>query len=394
VGAHPPAAQLCASLQIARDHGIAPERAPKGGGGGGGSSRGKAAPPAPLSRDEAWAKAQLRTAAMGLPHRLLNGVTVSSFGTVTLDPGYVSATTLAPPGFTSHWTDANGVGFTSTIIPAGNGPYYSVRAGRAPAGAGTSASDPEAQVGVEVGSGPTPDEAWRLAAERQGEVMEIVLMRGHNQARGGADEEGDSEELDAGDELLAQAAPLAGQWGLERFGLADIGVLQALEGLPGVEGSVYQFVEQRGGWDEESRALVREAARLGKVAAVRTATGGGRRREGSAPRSDRRPRTQAERDAVTVRKLMDGMLRQLETGEARHSAAEHRARLKQEKDMQRAMEKEQRRLAKERCERCAGGKFPSRARLPPCTSASRTAFSPLPFRCPPAQGARDCSAAP
>lgn len=34
-------------------------------------------------------------------------------------------------------------------------------------------------------------------------------------------------------QLLIKAAPLAGMWGLERFGLADITVLKLLEALPG-----------------------------------------------------------------------------------------------------------------------------------------------------------------
>lgn len=34
-------------------------------------------------------------------------------------------------------------------------------------------------------------------------------------------------------QLLIKAAPLAGVWGLERFGLADVTVLKLLEALPG-----------------------------------------------------------------------------------------------------------------------------------------------------------------
>lgn len=36
-------------------------------------------------------------------------------------------------------------------------------------------------------------------------------------------------------QLLIKAAPLAGVWGLERFGLADVTVLKLLEALPGEE---------------------------------------------------------------------------------------------------------------------------------------------------------------
>ena len=51
------------------------------------------------------------------------------------------------------------------------------------------------------------------------------------------EEEAEREEVDeatqAKRQLLVRAAPLAGTWGLERFGLADITVLKLIEALPG-----------------------------------------------------------------------------------------------------------------------------------------------------------------
>ena len=41
------------------------------------------------------------------------------------------------------------------------------------------------------------------------------------------------EATEAKRQLLVKAAPLAGIWGLERFGLADVTVLKLIEALPG-----------------------------------------------------------------------------------------------------------------------------------------------------------------
>jgi hypothetical protein len=339
-------------LQIARDYGIAPERAPRGAGG----ARSKAAPPVLLSREDAWAKATARAAATALPLRLLSGVTVESLGRVTLDPGYITESSLATPGFRSHWTDDNGVTFTSAVLRGASGPLYRVWARRGAAAPpaegeeeGKDGGDDEEEedalrgAGLEMGSGSSPDQAWAGVGERQQEVQEIAVMQG-----GAAG-------LDPAEALLAAAGPLAGRWGTELYGLSELPALQAAEGLAGVEGSVYRFVEERSSWDEEGRRLAREAARVGKDGAGRGPPSGRK------PRADRRPTSQAERDAVTVAKLLDGMIRQLEGGEARSAAAELRARQKQERDMQRLQEKEERRLAKDRCAAAGRGLGPALA---------------------------------
>lgn len=319
---------------------MAPERAPKGSGTG---SRARQHAPTLLSREAAWSKAQMRAAATPLPHRLTNGGLVTNLGKVPADPaGFVLPTALALPGFTSHWTDDKGVRFTSTILQTPAGPRYAVRVSRevaAPAadGARPSAAAAKAEeLEVEIAAAVSPDAVWAAVAERQAEAAEAVLLS----TRDGQSDE-DEAVRDAADTLLLQAAPLEGVRGLERFGLADVLVLQALEGQEGVEGSPYQFVEQRTSWDEEVRRLANEALQMNKSA------GGQDSGKGDKPARGR-PRTQAERDAVTVSKLMESMLRQLETGQARSAAAEDKARQKQERDLQRALEKEQRRLAKER----------------------------------------------
>ena len=55
--------------------------------------------------------------------------------------------------------------------------------------------------------------------------------------------------------LLVKMAPLAGAWGIERYGFADAAVLAALEGLPGADACAeYVFVEERGPWEAEGQA--------------------------------------------------------------------------------------------------------------------------------------------
>lgn len=53
-----------------------------------------------------------------------------------------------------------------------------------------------------------------------------------------ADEESSAEQVNedtqAKRQLLVKVAPLAGVWGLERFGLADVNILKLIEALPGL----------------------------------------------------------------------------------------------------------------------------------------------------------------
>ena len=58
---------------------------------------------------------------------------------------------------------------------------------------------------------------------------------------------------------LVAAAPLAGAWGTERFGFAEVPILAALEALPGADACAeYVFVEERGPWEAEARRLEKE----------------------------------------------------------------------------------------------------------------------------------------
>lgn len=57
-------------------------------------------------------------------------------------------------------------------------------------------------------------------------------------------------------EWLVNLPELEGLWGMERFGLADIRVTKALEGLEGAdECTSYKFVEERSTWAAEKAHL-------------------------------------------------------------------------------------------------------------------------------------------
>lgn len=306
-------------MQIARDHGIAVEKPIRG--------AGPRRPIVLLSRPEALAKAQERGAGVPVPLALHNGVTVTSFGKVSA--AYTTQEELVMIGFSSEWTDEKGIKFISSVVDTGSGPYYTIRA--------VKADEDPAAVPVEVGAGLSPDVAWQAAAERQQEVMEVAIV--HRRSSGAA---GGDDGMEPGDHLLVKAATLAGYWGQERFGLADIKCLQALEGQPGVPDTCYQFVEERSSWDEEGRQLLREAGQhgIGRVPM--------RSISSSRSRAARHPKSKEERDAAIVQRIMDGMIRQLEAGEARAAAAAQRAALRRDRELQRTLEKEQKKLLKER----------------------------------------------
>lgn len=305
-------------MQIARDYGIVVEKGSRGGGG--------AAPKKPivtLSRDDALAKVLERAASIELPLKLSHGITVTNIGSVRSE--YVTETSLPLIGYTAEWVDENGVKFISKVVDTGNGPYYSVHA-VLDATEGESSAEP-----VEVGAGLTPVAAWQAAGERQHDVMELAAL--HKQEGSSHDEE-----MEPGDSLLLRAASLAGQWGLQRFGFADVKCLQALEGQPGVASTRYKFIEERSSWEAEAGRLQREASHHALADGMAP----------SRPRASRRPKSQAERDKVAVTRVIEGMVRQLEAMEARDTAAEQKAMAKKEKEAQRLLEKERRRLAKER----------------------------------------------
>lgn len=297
--------------QIARDFGIHVETRGGRGGGGGGQKRQVVA----LSRDEAMRNAKSAAEVAILPMVLSNGVTVKSFGTVK--PEYVSETLLPMVGYTAEWTDQHGVRFVSTIKDLEFGPYYVV-----------SIAVAEGQASVEVGSGLLPDAAWQAATERQAELL-------GNGNQGGDRRSVVKDEVELRDELLQNAAPLAGCWGLERFGLADIQCLAALEGQSGVENTVYKYVGERSTWEEERKWLQLEGKAHSKHRKQLKLRRGARSVE--------------ERDKMVVERVIDRMIRQIEAVEARNAAGRQRARSRNEGDVASLMlQKEQLRMAKER----------------------------------------------
>ena len=74
------------------------------------------------------------------------------------------------------------------------------------------------------------------AAQSSGRQSDTAAMPNgsHAEADGTSEQPEEVDEATAVKrQLLIKAAPLAGVWGLERFGLADVTVLKLLEALPG-----------------------------------------------------------------------------------------------------------------------------------------------------------------
>ncbi|EFN52450.1 hypothetical protein CHLNCDRAFT_54503 [Chlorella variabilis] len=337
-------------MEIARDLGVVEGKEGKGSGKGrsrmGEGSGGGAAPP-PLTRDAAIAAARKRRREFTLPRKLPCGVTVITLG--GLHPGstaFCNSDRLWPAGFTAEWEDEKGVRFINSITETPSGPMFRIKAQRL-----AHEGRPATEV-MELGAGPTPDDAYKVllglglglvdAEERQQEALEIALLNRSIKNRGAPshahydDPEGSpvapaGRALDGAEHLLVKCRPLSAQWGLERFGLADPTVLQAIEGLPGADQCPgYVFVDERpGGWVAETRRLNAELAAHGK-AQVPIDT---RRMsaEGSGPRKrpPRPSRKEAEENAV--RRVIDGIIKQAEMEEMQTGFADPRMRMKLDK---------------------------------------------------------------
>lgn len=296
-----------------------------------------------LEREEAYAKAKARYAAVTMPMKTSMGVTVTALGTAKDDKAYITQTRIWPPGYCSEYTDEKGVQFVNSITEAPAGPVFRIKA-RAP-------EDNSEAFGafVEVGSGPTPDAAIKLASDRQAEALEIALAARMQRGAGtdSDEDELDEEGLEAPDRLLLKAGALNCQWGTERFGLADKSILQAIEGLPGVDKiQGYTFVDERDGWDSETRRLHESLQRVGKTPG-KIPPGSGKRRDRRGESSRKRSRTQEERDAEVVQRVVQHIIKNIELEIQRNMAAEVRARAAHERHMQKVVEKEHRRLARE-----------------------------------------------
>ena len=263
-----------------------------------------------LSREDALAKVRKLAPTLTLPMKASKDVIITSFG--TLKPEYVKEDDPLLPmiGYSAECVDTKGIKFISTVVDMGTGAYYSV-------GAQSTNTEP-----IEVGSGPSPEDAWRAVEERQVEVNELHKEDGSKPSE---------EEVEPGDSLLHQAAPLAGQWGRERFGLAHIPCLQALEAQPGVERCTkYKFVEERSNWDEEMRRLMKlKAVDLG-LAVEKSGTGSAKKK----PRYG----TKEEKAAAGV---IEKIIRHCEL-------EEQKALNKKNKKLQHELEKKAREMAKAR----------------------------------------------
>ncbi|KAL0021618.1 hypothetical protein WJX79_009112 [Trebouxia sp. C0005] len=233
-----------------------------------------------VSREEAVANAKATAEQLGkqLPISLDNGVTVVRLGRIDDRPSYHSQTQLWPVGYKATWQDAAAGTFQCDILDGGGeGPLFAVslmppQAEQLAHQSLSRARDIDAMqmpsgtssISMSQKSDKPPQE---VTASQTGDMANGSHPEADDESSAGA-EQGD-EAIEAKRQLLVKAAPLAGIWGLERFGLADVSVLKLIEALPGVEEhcTAYQYVEQRQGWDAEQRRLKKELDKHDKQAA-------------------------------------------------------------------------------------------------------------------------------
>ena len=296
-----------------------------------------------LSREEAVAKAKdlaadLAAKGVGVPLRLSNGVVVESIGQIDKRPSFCTQTNIWPVGFRATYKDPNTgtyvseigkeagqsrAGFTVSFVlkqRRRTGEGADAQEGEETAGGADSAAEGDAEVeggeskgavaaaaagnggagaaanggngrGDEDGGPPlkltsarSPDAAWSAVAALQTKAK-AAAAGGQAALEAGAKEAGVPL---AAFIALSKGVSLKGVWGRGYFGMADVRVLQLIEGLEGAEDCTnYLFVNQRGGWGQEEvilsqgkwakRSVIAGSIKgiTGGVAAAATAAGGG-----------------------------------------------------------------------------------------------------------------------
>lgn len=111
---------------------------------------------------------------------------------------------------------------------------------------------------VLLGAGATPEAAWEVA---EGTVRTWAAAP----PPAGASPSSPGDARSRVRAALKDSELFKGaSWGVQRFGFADVDVLRALEGLPGVaEAEDYVFAEQKEGWGVRSENIRRELHKRG-----------------------------------------------------------------------------------------------------------------------------------
>lgn len=282
-----------------------------------------------VSREEALRRARERFRSVQLPLSLNSGVRVTQFGTIK--PEYCDETVLALVGYKAEFTDSAGVKFTSFTVDYDAHVEYVVEACREKKG--------EKACACRVGSGKTADQAWKSVAQKQINALQRVHKSPKIPNTATSEHSRDPNEQNA-DHILVLAEPLKSPWGSERYGFTETRVMQALEGMHNVEHTRYKLVEERSTWEEEERRRMLEGILFGKAPEMNQI---GKRTFA---------KTKEERDLLSVQKLMETVLRNIELQEQRAVARRQREIQKQiEKEKRKALKEEERRLAKDKAEK-------------------------------------------
>lgn len=210
----------------------------------------------PLSREQSKEAASQFAAEHSVPLKLLRDVKVVQFGTPSQE--YSTEENLVMVNYRSRWTDApSKVVFESRVeLPEGSedearGPCYNVYA--------IDTNEDGKKLRYPVSKGSSPDDVWCKVAERQKHVLlrekkiqDLGSSPGTVSSNASSPHGG---KISPVDRILKKVSVLSNVWGLEKFGFIDLTCLKAMEGQPGVEDTVYKYVNEREGWVQEQVKL-------------------------------------------------------------------------------------------------------------------------------------------
>ncbi|KAL6776420.1 hypothetical protein ACKKBG_A21055 [Auxenochlorella protothecoides x Auxenochlorella symbiontica] len=246
----------------------------------------------PVSRPEAVSGSAACLASLTLPLTLANGTTITSLGTGAAVTG-TEPPTLLPVGFEAE--RAAGAGSSNRIhFSIDEGPVCRILLGRP-------------GEGLELGAGASPDAAWTAAA-----ASTALQESGH-----AAVPDGLKQDLEMG-------------WGTERFGLASLPVLKAVEGLPNVKDVPgYKYVDEGEGWSAVGARLRAQLTQRGIMKA----------KSKPGKPSEKVPGGK-KADAKAVAKAMDSMIRRIEREEERRKSMAEKSAAALERKALKQMESE------------------------------------------------------
>lgn len=211
----------------------------------------------PLGREQSKEAALQFAAEHTVPLKLLRDVKVVQFGTPSKE--FSTMEKLILLNFRSRWTDApskvvfeNRVELSEASSDGTQGPSYNVYA--------IDTNDNGKKLRYPIAKGSSPDDVWSKVSERQKHVLHRnrkgqIVGQPVQEAASPSARSPNGGKMSPIDQILRKVSPLGNVWGLEKFGFIDLTCLKAMEGQPGVEETVYKYVNEREGWVQEQMKL-------------------------------------------------------------------------------------------------------------------------------------------